>query len=424
MSKSNSWEKRIIDAFLAKYPASAAGQGIKIIRLSAYKLFPDFSTAQPAERTLFMKAVRRLERAGVVSLVWNKGREEEELSTLVCAASDSLFTRIGIAPPSIRMAPVREAALESTLPFFLFLANHLTIADVERGIDRRAVEDFIALARYMERHKEQSMTPRALSITLYADSKRLELLLGLFKKMLHRARLRHVAVPRFSSLSRSYPDTMVAGCMAFRVAGFDTVNESGSIFGLPFTTLQKISEARSLKTQTPSALSVENKETFFALSERPTRFDCLFYTGGYPNAAVQALASILAGSGFTLYHAGDLDIDGILILQELSCCTGRTITPFRMDGATFDEYARYGRKLHKNMLHYAHRISEETRSLPGISELVARIQETGMGIEQEIIDYTAGAPQSAAAVPAPEAPPPQALGYLRIFKKFFARLKL
>ncbi|MDR2537238.1 MAG: DUF2220 domain-containing protein [Treponema sp.] len=414
----SSWEKRIVDAFLAKYPASVAA-GSKTLRLKANKLFPNFENASSSERNLFIKAAERLEKSGMVSLAWNKREEGAELSSIVCAVDDALFASVGLVPPSTRIAPIREAAMRCDLPFFAFLAENLTMAEMARGFDERAVEDFARLALYITQHADQSMTPRALSVALYADSKRLEALLTLFHKMLNKAEAQGVVIPDFSSLNRSYPDTMIAGRMAFRIAGYEMVNESGSIFGLPLSTIQKINEARPLRTRTPSALSIENKETFYALSERISGFDCLFYTGGYPNAAVQALVAILANSGFALYHAGDLDIDGVLILQELTHYAGRTVTPFGMDSVTFDEYAQYGRRLHKNMLNYAHRINETTRSLSGITELITRIEETGMGIEQEIIDYTGLLPESSSSKEEEQ----QTFSYLSIFKKFFSKLK-
>jgi hypothetical protein len=302
---------------------------------------------------------------------------------------------------------------------FAFIAEKLSMVDLARGIDEQAITDFASLAVYLTQNPDRGITPRALSVALYADSKRLEALLTLFNKIVNKAVANDVSTPDFSSLTRSFPDTMIAGRVAFRVAGSDLVNESGSILGLPLATILKISAARALKARNPSALSVENKETFYALSERLSSFDCLFYTGGYPNAAVQALVSVLSSSGFALYHAGDLDIDGILILQELSLYAGQPVMPFRMDSETFDEYAHFGRKLRKSMLHYAHRINEATRSLAGITELIARIEETGLGIEQEIIDYTGLLPEPIY----PQEKPRRIPQVLQFFKDLFAKPK-
>jgi hypothetical protein len=63
--------------------------------------------------------------------------------------------------------------------------------------------------------------------------------------------------------------------------------------------------------------------------------------------------------------------------------------PFRMDVETFNEYSHCARKLAKSMLQNINLISESIRSIPGIAELIERIETSGLGIEQEIIDYTA-----------------------------------
>jgi hypothetical protein len=206
-----------------------------------------------------------------------------------------------------------------------------------------------------------------------------------------------IAVPDFSLLTRSYSDTMIAGKLLFRLLdqnGNDRhwlANEGGNVLGLPLMTVQKMCAIRCLKAGKTmrKALMVENKETFHALSSRLTHIDCLVYVGGYPNRAVQKLISLLAISGFMLYHAGDLDIDGIRIFQEVARYAGKPVIPLRMNVETFNEYAHCARKLGKSMLQNINLISESIRSMPGIAELIVRIETSGLGIEQEIIDYTA-----------------------------------
>jgi hypothetical protein len=135
---------------------------------------------------------------------------------------------------------------------------------------------------------------------------------------------------------------------------------------------------------------IENKETFFALAQAVPPlpgYACFLYVGGHPNRAVRALVSLLAESGFALSHAGDLDPDGILILQELAKIAGKAVRPLRMDADTFDAYLACGKPLEPSILTRTALISETTRAIPGMAELIRRIEETGMGVEQEIIDY-------------------------------------
>ncbi|MDR1948673.1 MAG: DUF2220 family protein, partial [Spirochaetaceae bacterium] len=252
----------------------------------------------------------------------------------------------------------------------------------------------------------RGITPRALSVSLYGDSKRLEEILRLFGRILSRAERRGIGRPDFSALERSFPDTLIAGKINIRFESRPPlVNAGGYILGLPLTTVLKIRGITPFQHDTsrpdpgtgekPRVLTIENKETFYALAEDPQTlpgFTCFLYTAGHPNGAVRALVSILAASGFSFFHAGDPDPEGILILQELAEIAGKPVIPIRMDGPAFDRYAHCGRKLEPTMLSRISLINEATLRLPGIKELIKKIQETGLGIEQEIIDYRFSTP--------------------------------
>jgi hypothetical protein len=99
------------------------------------------------------------------------------------------------------------------------------------------------------------------------------------------------------------------------------------------------------------------------------------------------MVAILASSGFSLYHAGDLDPDGILILQNILDAAGKPVTPAAMNSAVFKRYLPWARPLAKTMLDQVKKIREDTKSIPGLSDLIRGIEETGCGVEQEIIDY-------------------------------------
>jgi hypothetical protein len=299
---------------------------------------------------------------------------------------------------------------------FAFLSEHLTPEGAASGIDAATVHDLHLLTDYLSADSGNAagITPRALSVRLFADSKRLEQLTVLFHTVLRRAETAGVAAPDFQPLERSFPETLIAGKIRITFHGDDTplVNAAGNILGLPLSTIQQISHiekfastshyvefanANSIVRTANAVLTVENKETFYAISNSTHRnqFDCIVYAGGHPNRAVHALVTALARSGFCFFHAGDLDPDGILILQELMdivsiACNARVpIEPFRMDAATFDFYAAHARSLEPTMLRRLSLITDATRALPGIGGLVTRIAESGRGVEQEIIDYDA-----------------------------------
>ena len=171
------------------------------------------------------------------------------------------------------------------------------------------------------------------------------------------------------------------------------VNASGIILGLPLESVETIGGIKTIAAkERPSALIIENKETFYALGspqkcEIALPYDCFLYSGGYSNQAAAALIRLLSASGFCLYHTGDLDPDGILILQNIRDMAEQPVTPVMMNAAVFDRYLPWARALRKGALRKLRKISDDTRAIPGIAELMRRIEETGCGVEQEIIDY-------------------------------------
>ncbi|MDR1286859.1 MAG: DUF2220 domain-containing protein [Treponema sp.] len=465
------WEKRIIGAFIERYPASAAASldggasgaaasaappagpgGVpaeaapplktpRPQRLRPDRIFPGLDRSSPDERESFLEAAEALEGRGLLSLIWARHRKGETLSALVCRNPELLHELAGKPSPKITAEKVRQTARlfavtaevyhkdtggavdkagapEAAL--FSFIAEHFTPQDAAGGIDVITLTELVRLTNFLfdrdttegiQREgfppknsrpenlppgKARGITTRALSAALYGDSKRLETLLSLFDPLFSRARRRGIAIPDFSFLDRSYPETFIAGKIVFEwkedipAGGTPLVNAAGGIVGLPLETILKLRRLRPLAGEGRGlmrVLMIENKETFFALSQSLPSYACFLYAGGHPNRAVRALALLLAESGFAFSHAGDLDPDGILILQELAEITGKEVSPLLMDAATFDRYLECGRTLEPSMLKRTALIGEKTRSIPGMAELIRRIEETGMGVEQEIIDY-------------------------------------
>jgi hypothetical protein len=318
--------------------------------------------------------------------------------------------------PRVEAEEIRVMLNGDPAPFLRHLSRRICSAEVARGVDTRAVEDLVCLLEFLSLpESDVNITTRALSVFLYNDSKRLEYLLGLFGPVLSQARKQGIPAPELSFLERSFPDTMISGKLVFEYGETDTggreasvndlsrpaaasapaaplVNAAGLILGLPLSSAAKIRAVKTIAAkENPAVLTVENKETFYALGEArrggASRYDCFLYTGGYPNQAVAAMIRVLAASGFRFYHAGDLDPDGILILQNIRDIAGKDVNPVRMDEAAFDRYLFFARTLTKAALYQLEKIRDDTRAIPGMAGLIRRIEETGRGVEQEIIDY-------------------------------------
>jgi hypothetical protein len=403
-------ERRICETLAERFPDSAQASGGTAVRLRIASSFPEVSRSKPDERENFLEAAERLEKDGVVSLVWERYRVGEDLKAIILTNPEGLYARLGLSFPVSAAETARKAAREAAqnaagdsraAAFFAWLADNLTASDVlpleGPGELASLVADIAtliaALSRYAPEGVLKGITPRALSVRLFADSKKIERVIERSRAIFRRAERAAVAPPDFSPVGRSYPETLVAGSLVFTLDdGTRISNEPGLIIGLPLASAMRITsvthaDASPKRSKRPTLLTVENKETFYALSASENSAGTILYVGGHPNPAVVRLVSVFAQSEFALYHAGDLDIEGILILQELADAANATITPVRMDRETFDFYGAHARNLEDNALKRAALLRDDTRRLLGIEGLLERILSTGKGLEQEIIDY-------------------------------------
>jgi len=403
-------ERLICETLAERFPESAQASGGSALRMRIASSFPSIAGSTPDERENFLDAAERLEKAGIISLVWERFREGEELKTIVLTDPARLYAQINRSFPlfesnAARAAARNEARDSPAAPFFAWLADNLTPADATPldgdGELSRLVADLATLTTALTIHAPsgilEGITPRALSVRLYSDSKRLERVIEKSRALFRRAERASVDTPDLSPVGRSYPETLVSGSLVFELDDGTTLgNESGIVIGLPLASalrVQRVTPARFLPNEARQSearrrlLTVENKETFYALSARTVAVQAILYVGGHPNPAVQRLVSVFYRSGFELFHAGDLDIEGILILQELANAAKAIVTPLLMDRMTFDRYAAHTRPLEDNALKRAAFITDGTRELPGIEELLERILSTGRGLEQEVIEY-------------------------------------
>jgi hypothetical protein len=415
------WKKKILDAFISHYFASApeTGEDRVVLRLRSSLLFPDFDTIQPGEKESYLEAAESLERKGIISLRWEKRNKGERLKTLSCENFEKLFEEAEKPFPKAEAEKIRgmlsekvialkesftaknkenSQTAEKVIALLEFLSIHFGPREIGQGIDLQTTEELVRLLEFMlYPAKLEKITTRALSILLYRDSKRLENLLSICSPLLSRAQ-KNTLSPDLSFLERSFPETKISGkiIIEFKNSKPPMVNASGCILGLPLESAEEIEAVKLLhEKKEKTVLTIENKETFYALAhpqkrntnEALSRFDCFLYAGGYSNRAAAAMIKILTASNFSFYHAGDLDPDGILILQHIQELAERPVTPLLMNAATFDKYLPWARKLTKPMLAQIKKINNETRVVPELAGLLRRIEETGMGVEQEIVDY-------------------------------------
>ena len=390
--------RRILAAFAESYPTSAHYQGGRKLRKAGWEeVFPPI-VSDVAARNDFLDAVDELVTAGILSARWKRFREGDDLEALYLEDPAGLFAALGIPSPE---AVAREmiAVLDRppwSSPFLADLAAYLRprlVAGHPVAVrDSRELKDLARL--FSLTPGESAASPlRALSARIYGNTKRLEQLLPLADR-LARA-MGGAAVSARLGLARSYPEAGLALWGRILFEGNDTPWECrGEILSLPISSVVRIRSvefADGVLSTGPAVLSIENKETFHVLAGEPWQRRALppatagmVYTAGYPNDAVTSLLRHCAAAGVRLYHYGDLDPDGILILQEIQEAVGATITPWLMTAAVHRRFARYGYVLDRTQ---KARLSRVEAPAPGdLRGLADAIHETGIGMEQEVID--------------------------------------
>ena len=444
----NTWERKIIDEFIIHYFASVpeTGENRNTLRIISSRFFPGFDAAHHSEKESYIEAAKSLEQRGLICIHWEE--KNERIKTLTCENFKMLFEEtdrpypkteaekikamLAIKTEALRKLTVTSvcnpAQSQKIIAFLEFISLHFSLREIGQGMDQQAMEEFVCLLEFLCKHTElEKITTRSLSILLYRDSKRLENILALLTPLLSRAQKKvpvsgtsaerasasessplDFSTERASAsegspldlsfLERSYPEIMISGkiIMKFKNSEIPMTNTEGYILGLPFESAKEIESIQPVSPKKEkTVLTIENKETFYALAspqksnagKNISRFNCFLYIGGYSNRAAAALIKTLAASDFTFYHAGDLDPDGVLILQNIQDIAERPVTPVRMDTATFDQYRPWARSLAKTMLSQIKKIRKETRDIEGIADLILRMEETSLGVEQEIIDY-------------------------------------
>ncbi len=387
--------KRILAVFTDSYPGSADYRGGRKLRKSGWvKIFPRIASDVSAKNE-FLDAVDELISAGILSAKWKRFREGDELEALYLENPQAAFDALGIPSPFViaeRMLQLlarpewaggRLAGLAEYLTPRLLAGHPVPVKDAVELAD-------LSRLFTLTRADAAGRPIRALSVRLYADSKRLENLLQTADR-LSRA-VWGTGVTDELCLYRSYPEAGLAllGRIRFK-AGGDPWHCDGQILSLPSLSVDAI-ESIELDQKQPAVLSIENKETFHILAaclkrqphSLPPGTAAVAYTAGHPNAAVIGLLSRCASAGARMYHYGDLDPDGILILQEIRDALAVPLAPWLMTAALHRRYAEYGYALDPAQIS---RLKQVRPDLPPESlELSREIGNTGLGVEQEVID--------------------------------------
>ena len=174
--------RRILAVFAVSYPTSASFKGGRKLQKGGWhELFPRITTDVSAKND-FLEAVEELVSAGILSVRWKRYRKGDELEALYLEDPQSLFDALGMPSPEsiadgmhqVLGAPEWNGTRLRGLAEYL--APRLEAGHPTPVRDAAELEDLGRL--FLLSSEESASTPiRALSVKLYADSKRLERLI-------------------------------------------------------------------------------------------------------------------------------------------------------------------------------------------------------------------------------------------------------
>ncbi len=148
---------------------------------------------------------------------------------------------------------------------------------------------------------------------------------------------------------------------------------------LPFTILNTITKIEIFEK---TLMTVENLTSFNRVQHDNTFF---VYLSGYHNTAKRKFIQLIKNQNETLefYHFGDIDPDGLLILENLKYKTGIDFKPFCMGVEQLKKYERYCKPLVENDTVKADGLIKSGKYV----ETVQYMLDNNVKLEQEIISW-------------------------------------
>ncbi len=380
----------------------------RAIRYALDSLPSYHSQTDPAPRQIANEQLQTLERAGVVTLAWQRGEAGHLLSsvTLNPDHADTVFKLIQRTPIAARRARLADLLLGERFRF-----NDWRLSAVQRAFDQLKAEkspapfslsddefnrDLLVALAALDGAREE--TPyRVFSVRLFNDSKRFEELMGAVATLARRHQpewreltngeilreLNLVANPDHLYLHGAWQLTDDTGQVM-------TLAEFHPSVGIPAA---QASGLRQAKVSTDHVLCIENPTSFYEAIRNMQYAISAICLWGNPSPACRHLLRCLPDEVRVLVWA-DIDYGGLNILAQLRERVNAKAAPHCMDIETLEAHARWARPLTPADVINLTRLLRRP-ALADMRPLVAHMIQRGLKLEQEAISSIA-----------PESPPP------------------
>lgn len=381
--KLSPYETKILSVLAESYPGSAHFAGGRKLRKGNWnRLLPEIEKSVEKKMS-FLSAVESLEKHGVISVQWQRYRKGDRVSALFLENPALLYSLLGKATPEDILAEMIEI-LDSFKPEDQVSQDVISYIDFQLKNERKLLfqstqelRRFLSLMAVTPSMAAQ-FTIRALSVHLYNDSKYLERMLSLFDKIVEAAS--GLKISDLLEIQRVYPETTVSGTFDIFFSDGRQWPLKDAVVTLPEKTVREIKKI-VFAVDYPRIISIENKETFYLIASALKSFNAFIYCGGHLNSADRMLYELFAKNNIEIFHFGDLDPEGLLIFDEIDELVEKKLQPFMMNKEVFSKYKKYGYTLTPGALKRFNNLKNEK-----LTDLAMIIKESGIGIEQEIIE--------------------------------------
>ncbi|WP_374653487.1 Wadjet anti-phage system protein JetD domain-containing protein [Dongia sp.] len=358
---------------------------------------PDYRNMNAERADAFEKAMRHLERDGIIAIRMKTGAEDYLIRNVILKDPAGLYPFLVREPRRSRAEDIwrRISSGLGEMPDWVAMEGAAIVSlwsehKPWRGLgidDADDAETALKLAMALEGGVSPGTTYRAFSASHTHDSKALKKVESVVAAILrHALDLPPLEVgeePLAVFGLSTYPDPIL-------VRGPFVAGSGGeidlSLFAVYAAVTAPNAETIAWKGDAPYVLTIENKASFNAYVHRIMDCGAVIFTGGWPSSATaKALKKIAEGRrDIPWYHWGDIDGGGLAIFRylETEICqpAGISLKPHLM---SIDIAAKHGQAPLKSR-HVLRGIAESGSSVSNLAAWL--LSENSRIVEQELID--------------------------------------
>lgn len=299
---------------------------------------PEYGKIRNAEeRTTAHAILTNAERAGAISIEWERFFEGHKVERIRLVDHDALASFLGQSTLADRVdaasAVIRPAIDKDYTPDWM---RDVCESVFDRWMDGKKpyglepedatdLHDICILANYLDHDPFNTLDMRTVSVRLFGKTKRIE---GILSSLVQIYR-EHLGMDGASpdevmaevSLSKYPWPILVSGPVRFFTRDEETLNASVYPFiGFP----PDASNAFEIGSDARFLLTIENLSSFNTYTRSPRcriAGGIILYTNGFPSHNMmdkyEGLAVAVMSRGLPVYHWGDTDVGGLRILAKL-----------------------------------------------------------------------------------------------------------